>query len=88
MNTIYTVLIHHFGSEAAIARAFGLKRVSHFKQHVPERIALLCHLSPHIPYTYDPTHFSRDAKGLHLVLTKPTTNEVNDHDQTLYSTAA
>ncbi|SHO54381.1 hypothetical protein VQ7734_00095 [Vibrio quintilis] len=71
-SNLYEILINYFGNEASIARAFDLRRVVHFKSNVPEHIALLCHLDPSIPYTYDPNHYSRDVQGLSLNLEKPT----------------
>ncbi|WP_198517251.1 hypothetical protein [Vibrio sp. HA2012] len=72
---LFQILLNRFGTEANIARAFGLKRAAYLKQRVPENIALLCHLDPTIPYTYHPSHYGKNYEGLSLELTKP---EVND----------
>lgn len=88
-DQLYDLLINIFGSEARIAKAFGVERAAHWKRKVPERIALLCHLSPDIPYQYNPRAYQRDMKGLRLVLEKPTTNnEVTTNDQTIHLQAA
>lgn len=75
MNPLHKILIQRFGSEAEIARAFEVRRAQHFASNVPEHIALLCHLDPTIPYTYDPAHYGRDAGKLNLILNKPNNND-------------
>ena len=68
----------HFGGPGKTAKAFGVSRVSVYQwgtRGVPEHIALLCHLSAEIPYTYKPSDYGRDAKGLNLNLKKVTTND-------------
>ncbi|CZF79668.1 hypothetical protein [Grimontia marina] len=90
-DPLFDILKSTFGTEIAIARFFGTVRAAHWKHHVPENIALLCHLIPDIPYTFDPIRYGRDVKGLKLVLVKPhpTTNpEVTTNDQDVYSKAA
>lgn len=64
MDPLFKTLLDVFGSELAVAKAFGCSRAPHWKDKVPERIALLSHLSPKIPYTYNPSAFDRDMKGL------------------------
>lgn len=77
MNLLHDILIQKFGSEAEIARAFQVKRAQHFAKRVPEHVALLCHLDPTIPYTYDPAHYGRDTSNLALSLAKPKHNHNN-----------
>ncbi|SIO96112.1 hypothetical protein [Vibrio spartinae] len=71
MSTLYQILINHFGTEAKISQAFGVTRAQHFKNRVPEHVALLCHLDPRIPYTYNPDDFGRNSAALTLDLAKP-----------------
>ncbi|AWK83853.1 Uncharacterised protein [Photobacterium damselae] len=68
MCNLYNILLDVYGSETAIAKAFQVERASHWKKGIPERIALLCHLSCDIPYTYNPSVYRRDGKSLHLNL--------------------
>ncbi|EGR2105422.1 hypothetical protein ACPFUU_001588 [Vibrio cholerae] len=77
-NPLYQILIKRFGNEANIARAFELQRVVHFKEKVPEHIALLCHLDPSIPYTYDPKDYGRKSEILSLNLSKPRFSECSN----------
>ncbi|PSU95706.1 hypothetical protein [Photobacterium kishitanii] len=67
---LYNILLRVYGSEAVIAKAFHVERAAHWRQNVPERIALLCHLSPLIPYTYNPSDFNRDVTALGLKIKK------------------
>ncbi|WBA13878.1 hypothetical protein [Salinivibrio proteolyticus] len=87
-DQLYDLLLCTFGTEANIAKAFDVERATHWKRKVPERVALLCHLSEAIPYRYDPIQYGRNMKGLKLVLEKQTTNEVTTNDQTIHSAAA
>ncbi|CEO39107.1 hypothetical protein [Photobacterium kishitanii] len=76
MDSLYQILLDVFKTEQAIAKAFGLERASHFKKKVPEKIALLCHLSKDIPYTYNPSNYGRNGKRLNIKTTKEvTTND-------------
>ncbi|GKX50580.1 hypothetical protein [Budvicia aquatica] len=72
-NTLYHVLQDKFGSDTKIAKQFNVKRPSvfHWRREVPEKVALLCHLSPNIPYTYNPADYGRNSDNLDLVLSKP-----------------
>ncbi|WP_158174846.1 Cro/CI family transcriptional regulator [Grimontia hollisae] len=93
-DELYDLLLAHFGTQQNIAKAFDVSRpaVAGWKYHVPERVALLCHLSDVISYTYDPSHFKRNEKGLKLICTKPTPlcldEEVSTHDPNVHSAAA
>lgn len=42
------------------------------RRGIPEHIALLCHLSPDIPYMYNPADYGRDPHSLGVSLIKPT----------------
>lgn len=77
MDPLFKTLLDVYGSELAVAKAFGCSRAPHWKDKVPERIALLSHLSPKIPYTYNPSDFDRDVKALGLKIKQPkvTTND-------------
>lgn len=76
---LYEILKEQIGSNAEIGRLFPSKgkartgqAVGKWRaQGVPEDIALLCHLSPKIPYTYNPADYGRNPENLSLVLTKP-----------------
>ncbi|PWI34863.1 hypothetical protein DI392_00855 [Vibrio albus] len=84
MNSLYQILLNHFGTEAKVARVFNIGRAQHFQKHVPERVALLCHLDPTIPYTYHPSHYGKNYEGLSLDLTtkkEVTTNENQTHQR-------
>ncbi|USH03674.1 Cro/Cl family transcriptional regulator [Grimontia kaedaensis] len=93
-DELYDLLLAHFGTQQSIANTFGVSRpaVAGWKYHVPERVALLCHLSQNISYTYDPSHFQRDKKALKLNCVKPTAlpqdSEVTTNDQHVHSEAA
>ena len=77
MDPLFKTLLDVYGSELAVAKAFGCSRAPHWKNKVPERIALLSHLSPKIPYTYNPSEFERDVKslGIKIKQQKVTTND-------------
>lgn len=77
---LYDILLDVYGSETTIAKAFQVERASHWRKRTPERIALLCHLSHDIPYTYNPNFYGRDGKSLHLNL--KTTKKVTTNDTT------
>ncbi|CAI1012063.1 hypothetical protein [Serratia fonticola] len=76
---LYEILKQQIGSNAEIGRRFPSKgkartgqAVGKWKaQGVPEDIALLCHISSVIPYTYNPADYGRNPENLSLVLTKP-----------------
>ncbi|QKJ87436.1 hypothetical protein PMPD1_2494 [Paramixta manurensis] len=70
---LYQMLKEKFRTDTAIADALGVARpaVHTWRKHIPERIALLCHLSPDIPYVYNPADYGRDPNRLGLALTKP-----------------
>ncbi|WP_342230005.1 hypothetical protein [Yersinia enterocolitica] len=76
---LYEILKTEIGSNAEIGRRFpakGKPRTGQavgkwHSQGVPEDIALLCHLSSCIPYTYNPADYGRNPENLSLVLTKP-----------------
>lgn len=77
MDPLFKTLLDIYGSELAVAKAFGCSRAPHWKEKVPERIALLAHLSPKIPYIYNPSSFERDMKALGIKIKQPkvTTND-------------
>ncbi|MFL7024290.1 hypothetical protein [Enterovibrio norvegicus] len=95
-DKLYDILLRFFGTQTSIARAFRVSRpaVAGWKQHVPERIALLCHLSKSIPYKYNPNDYETDGKGLSLYLEmpqmspEPTQPEVDPNDKPVHSKAA
>ncbi|PSU23847.1 hypothetical protein C0W35_18330 [Photobacterium kishitanii] len=78
MDPLFLILLDVFKTEKVIASTFGLERASHFKKKVPEKIALLCHLSEDIPYIYNPSNYGRHRKGLKLNL--ETTKKVMTND--------
>ncbi|MEI8609974.1 Cro/CI family transcriptional regulator [Enterovibrio sp. Hal110] len=96
MHKLFQTLLTHFGTQEHIAKAFGVSRqaVYGWKTHVPERIALLCHLSKSIPYKYNPNDYETDGKGLSLYLEmpqmspEPTQPEVDPNDKPVHSEAA
>lgn len=67
---LYEILKTEIGSNAEIGRRFPAKgkprtgqAVGKWRsQGVPEDIALLCHLSSCIPYTYNPADYGRKLK--------------------------
>ncbi|TGZ35350.1 hypothetical protein EQ875_01631 [Photobacterium damselae subsp. damselae] len=78
-STLYEVL----GGRNNVAKFFNVspQAVSLWKEKgVPEKIALLSHLSVKIPYTYNPSDFDRDGKslGLNIKQKKVTTNDPVD----------
>ncbi|WP_419207567.1 hypothetical protein ACN08N_23685 [Photobacterium leiognathi subsp. mandapamensis] len=77
MDPLFKTLLDVYGSELAVAKAFGCSRAPHWKDKVPERIALLSHLSPKIPYTYNPSDYNVDVKalGIKIKQKKVTTND-------------
>ena len=85
MSNLYQILLNRFGTEAEIARVFKVTRAQHFQKQVPERIALLCHLDPTIPYSYHPSHYGKTYEGLSLDLTN---NEVTTNENHSYQEAA
>ncbi|MBL3524155.1 hypothetical protein IM876_15865 [Serratia plymuthica] len=72
-KTLYQILKDKYGSDSDIAKAFCVERPTVFtwRKTTPEKIALLCHISPEIPYTYNPADYGRNPENLSLVLTKP-----------------
>ncbi len=90
-DKLFDTLLSVFGTEAEIARTFGGTRVAHWKRRVPRDAAILCHLSPNVPYTYDSSVYGPLGKGLGLGANfeEITTNtEVNDHDSKVHQEAA
>ncbi|PSU88138.1 hypothetical protein C0W42_13515 [Photobacterium kishitanii] len=80
-SSLYEILKLQYKSDAAIGCVFNVTRqsVSHWKVNgVPEKIALLCHLSHQIQYKYNPIDFGRVNKGLKLNL--ETTKKVTTND--------
>ncbi len=96
MDSLYNILISHFKTQIKVGRHYGVSRqaVSRWKVvGVPEEYATLAHLTPDIPYTYDPSHYGRDEKALGLNLVKPTddqmiTSEEIANDKPVHSEAA
>ncbi|MGL4219420.1 MAG: hypothetical protein ACRCSS_02150 [Shewanella sp.] len=70
-DPLYSKLLSIYGTEAAMAKEFGVTRTLCWKEKVPEKIALLCHLSPDIDYTYQPEAYGRGRTNLNLNLAKP-----------------
>lgn len=67
-------VINHFDSpyEAAEALECSYEAIKTYrKRGLPEKVALLCHMSNSIPYTYNPADYGRNPENLSLVLTKP-----------------
>ncbi|MBP2845404.1 hypothetical protein J8655_07930 [Dickeya oryzae] len=59
-------------SQAAAALECSYESIKAYrKRGLPERVALLCHISPDIPFIYDPSIYGRARENLNLVLTKP-----------------
>ncbi len=81
MDPLYLILVDQFKTEQAIAKYFGLERAVHFKNKVPERIALLCHLSRDIPYVFDAARYKCNARHLNLNLSKTYKSKGIEHDQ-------
>lgn len=88
-------LVSILGGVQRVADTFGVSRTAVLKwrtRGIPEYVHLLCHLSALVPYTYDPSHFKRNEKGLKLICTKPTPlcldEEVSTHDPNVHSAAA
>ncbi|HHL2712691.1 hypothetical protein [Yersinia rohdei] len=72
-KTLYQILKEKYGTDSEIAKAFGVERPTVFpwRKVAPEKVALLCHMSTDIPYTYNPADYGRNPENLSLVLTKP-----------------
>ncbi|MDA1378705.1 hypothetical protein PCI56_01090 [Plesiomonas shigelloides subsp. oncorhynchi] len=68
MDPLYKTLLDKYSTEAGIAKAFGVARAVSWRDKVPEKIALLCHLSPDINYTYNPHDYGREIEQLNLGL--------------------
>ncbi|MEI7340482.1 hypothetical protein WCT87_03180 [Pectobacterium brasiliense] len=67
-------VIRHFDSpyQAATALECSYEAIKTYrKRGLPEKVALLCHMSTDIPYVYNPTDYGRNPENLNLVLTKP-----------------
>ncbi|MEQ9721269.1 hypothetical protein ABQG65_08740 [Yersinia alsatica] len=67
-------VIKHFSSPYLAAQALECSYEAiktYRKRGFPERVALLCHMSTAIPYTYNPADYGRNPENLRLVLTKP-----------------
>ncbi|HDL6956636.1 TPA: hypothetical protein PXR55_003062 [Yersinia enterocolitica] len=67
-------VINHFSSpyQAAKALECSYEAIKTYrKRGLPEKVALLCHMSIDIPYTYNPADYGRNPENLSLVLTKP-----------------
>ncbi|CQI96041.1 hypothetical protein B4900_11455 [Yersinia rohdei] len=67
-------VINHFSSpyQAAKALECSYEAIKTYrKRGLPEKVALLCHMSTDIPYTYNPADYGRNPENLSLVLTKP-----------------
>ncbi len=79
---LHDVLMATLGSRNKIATLFNVspQAVSLWKKTgVPERIALLCHLSEDIPYIFNPSDYGVDNKG-RLKLNLETTKKVMTND--------
>ncbi|WP_315707571.1 hypothetical protein [Brenneria uluponensis] len=67
-------VIRHFNSpyQAAAALECSYEAIKTYrKRGLPEKVALLCHISTDIPYIYNPADYGRNPENLNLVLTKP-----------------
>lgn len=67
-------VINYFSSpyQAAAALECSYEAIKTYrKRGLPEKVALLCHMSTNIPYTYNPADYGRNPENLSLVLTKP-----------------
>ena len=92
-QNLRSILYDVLGGRNKVAEFFNVspQAVSLWKEKgVPEKIALLSHLSSKIPYTYNPSEFERDVKslGIKIKQQKVTTNDsvepvpsanINDH---------
>lgn len=68
-------ILSQFGSpdKAKMALECSYESIKAYrKRGFPEKVALLCHLSPDIPYTYNPADYGRNPDNLGLALSKPT----------------
>ena len=66
-------LVESFGSVNETAARFHVTRTAILKwrtRGIPEYVALLCHLSPDVQYTFQPHDYGREDLPLQLELKK------------------